>query len=442
MVMSIKRSFFAFTLLWLNLIAFGQNQENSPYSRFGIGELVDPHFSAQGNMGGWTAAYTDINFLNYLNPASLGTLSATSMELGMYGRHNTLKDRFSQNTQWGGNLSHLALGFPIRNPVNDAMNKIERNFFWGTGLTVTPFSRTSYNIRTIEFVEGAGRVRRNYSGDGGTYKILLGNGFRYKDFSVGLNAGLLLGSIERERIIALDDFINSFTEYFEDKQTFRSFLWSAGAQYRLWLKKPDKNAAKRISRYIMLGAYGNTSTALKTELDRNYIKANDLLKVVDTILSEQGTRFNTRMPGQYTLGASFVDENKLRIGFDFTQTLWSQFESPLDNIQMKNTWSLNTGFEYIPNINSIGKFTNRVRYRAGVRLGQDPRSFNDQLNRFEISAGVGLPFVISREVSYLHLGVSYGKIYGNNIPVTENYFRINFGFTFIDNSWFVKRKFY
>jgi hypothetical protein len=439
--MSIVKSVCAFCFLTLCTVIQAQNQENSPYSRFGIGELTDPFLSAQGNMGGWTAAYTDGYFINYLNPASLGNLSATSLELGLYGRHNTLKDRFSSSQQWGGNLSHLSLGFPIKNPVNDAINKKDRKFFWGTALTLTPFSRTSYNIRTLSLLEGVGRVRRNYSGQGGTYKIYLGNGFRYKDLSAGINLGLLTGSIERERIIALDDFPNSFTEFFEDKQAFRAFIWNAGMQYRIWLKKPDPNAAKRISRYLIIGAYGNTAHALNTELDLVYTKANELLRVADTILVERGQKFDTSLPAEYTIGLAYVQENKWRMGADFTSRRWSRFENPYDNTQLNNTWSVQAGLEYIPDFASIGRFTNRVRYRIGGRLGKDPRAFNQQLNTFEINAGVGLPFVVSREVSFLHLGISYGQIYGD-IPLTEQYFRVNFGFTFVDNSWFVKRKFY
>jgi hypothetical protein len=439
--MSMKNTLIAalFSLLLHALSA--QNQENSPYSRFGMGELTDPHLSAQGNMGGWTAAYIDNNFINYLNPASLGYLSVTSMEVGLYGRYNTLKDRFTSVNQWGGNLSHFSLGFPIKNPVNDAINKIDRKFFWGTAITLTPFTRTSYNIRTVEFVEGAGRIRRNYSGDGGTYKLFLGNGFRYKDLSAGINIGILTGSIDRNREIALADVINSYTEFFEERQTYRSFIWNAGVQQRIWIKRPDKNAAKRISRYLILGAYGNSSTRLNSSLDRIFTKSNDLVRLVDTILAERDTRFQTSLPASFTAGLAYVEEGKWRAGLDFNSSFWSTFQNATDNRQLNDTWSLNAGVEFIPDISSIGRYTNKIRYRAGVRIGQDPRVFESQLNRFEVNAGFGLPFIVSREVSFMHIGFTYGSLYGN-VPLREQYFRVNFGFTFVDNGWFIKRKFY
>lgn len=436
-----KKTLFAAYCLLISLTMFAQNQENSPYSRFGMGEFTDPHFSAQGNMGGWTAGYIDPNFINYLNPASLGYLSVTSLEVGMYGRLNTLQDRFTRVNQWGGNLSHLALGIPIKNPVNDAINKVDRKFFWGTAITLTPFTRTSYNIRTVDFVEGAGRIRRNYSGQGGTYKLYWGNGIRYKDFSAGLNIGFLTGSIDRDRIISMEDVANSFSEFFEDRQTYRSFIWNTGVQQRVWLKRPDKNAAKRVSRYLVLGAYGNSPTRLSSTVDRVYTTANEILRIVDTLVDERNVRFRTSLPGAFTLGLSYVEENKLRAGIDFNSAFWSGFENATDSRELRDAWSINAGFEFIPDANSIGRYTNKIRYRAGVRIGQDPRVFESQLNRFEINAGFGLPFVISREVSFMHIGLTYGSIYGD-IPLREQYFRVNFGFTFVDNGWFIKRKFY
>jgi len=440
--MSINRLLAIAFFFALLIPASGQNQENSPYTRFGLGELTDPFFSAQGQMGGWTASYQDPYFTNYLNPASLGYLTATSMELGLYGRNNTLEDRFGKTTQWGGNLSHLSLAFPIMNPINDALNKKDRKFFWGSAITLTPFSRVSYNIRTVEFVEGVGRVRRQYSGNGGTYKLFLGNGFRYKDFSFGANFGLLMGSIENSRQIILDDFTYSFTENFRDDQVFRSFLWNAGAQYRLWLRRPRIDEAKRISRYMVFGVYGNSENNLRNELSRNYLKFSDILQVVDTILSEEGVRYNTKLPAQITMGLSYVQENKIRFGLDYSMAGWNAYNSPIDGSTLQNTWSINAGGEYIPDISSISNYFNKIRYRAGFRIAKDPRVFNDQLNLFEINAGVGLPFIVSREVSFLHLGFTYGQLSGTNAPISERFFRINFGFTFIDNTWFVKRRFY
>ena len=55
---------------------------NSPYSRLGFGELLDPQFAAQRGMGGISAAYQDYYHSNFVNPAAIGFLRSTSFEVG------------------------------------------------------------------------------------------------------------------------------------------------------------------------------------------------------------------------------------------------------------------------------------------------------------------------------------------------------------------------
>lgn len=71
-------------------IAQEKPREFSPYSRFGIGDLADPHFGAVSHLGGIAAAFTDRNQLNADNPASLGALRSTAFEVGVSTKYTTL----------------------------------------------------------------------------------------------------------------------------------------------------------------------------------------------------------------------------------------------------------------------------------------------------------------------------------------------------------------
>ncbi|MCR6719329.1 MAG: hypothetical protein NVV59_03345 [Chitinophagaceae bacterium] len=57
-------------------------QDNSPYSRFGLGDLVPNTNINTRAMGGISAGYTDFKSINYNNPASFGSFS------GHQGKHN------------------------------------------------------------------------------------------------------------------------------------------------------------------------------------------------------------------------------------------------------------------------------------------------------------------------------------------------------------------
>ena len=63
---------FYLTILVLIISAFEPvlAQDNSPYSRYGIGDLVPSTNIANRSMGGISAGYTDYLSVNFNNPAS------------------------------------------------------------------------------------------------------------------------------------------------------------------------------------------------------------------------------------------------------------------------------------------------------------------------------------------------------------------------------------
>ena len=70
-------------LLILPSIIWGQAQDNSPYSRFGIGDISDNNFYYSRFMGGLGASFTSPYTINIVNPASLAYLGATSFDVGV-----------------------------------------------------------------------------------------------------------------------------------------------------------------------------------------------------------------------------------------------------------------------------------------------------------------------------------------------------------------------
>ena len=57
-------------------------QENSPYSRYGLGDLTPNHNMFTRGMGGISAATNDNRSINFTNPASLSNLALTLFDLG------------------------------------------------------------------------------------------------------------------------------------------------------------------------------------------------------------------------------------------------------------------------------------------------------------------------------------------------------------------------
>lgn len=429
--------------LLMSTISVAQN-ENSPYSRFGIGNLNNPFLTHQIGLGGLSAAFSDAELLNYKNPASLGSLRSTSFDVGIYGRYNQLTDQVRTTEQYGGNLSYFSFAFPIKNPLNDALDRKERRFFWGAGFTLIPFSDVSYNITTTDFVPNVGRVTRQFTGTGGTYRLMLNNGWKYDDFSWGFNAGLLFGKLNRDQLVFLEDITNHFTDILEEEEVINAFTFDFGLQYDIVFNAKAAKEDNKPKKFLTLGLYGNNNQRFNSERTLLIHRANSVTNpfIRDTILFDEGVRERGTLPLSITGGAMYTHSKKYRFGLDYTFTRWSDFVQPGSTTTQLDSWQLNGGFEYIPNASSITNYLQKVRYRFGFNVGMDPRVIGDQLSFYEVTLGLGLPFVVSREVSQLHFSVSYGYLGAQNAPITERYFRFNLGYTFLDNTWFVKRRFY
>ena len=65
-------------------------QENSPYSRFGLGNLTPAQNNLNRAMGGLTAAYHNFQSVNFTNPASYANLKITTYDIGLDYSSRTL----------------------------------------------------------------------------------------------------------------------------------------------------------------------------------------------------------------------------------------------------------------------------------------------------------------------------------------------------------------
>ena len=109
----LKRTFSIFSALFISSIAFAQ--ENSPYSRYGVGDVVPNQNVVSRGMGGIGAAYSDFQSLNFVNPASLGGVRSTVFDLGADIDIRNLKSNQSPAKFQSVNtlISYLQIGFPI-----------------------------------------------------------------------------------------------------------------------------------------------------------------------------------------------------------------------------------------------------------------------------------------------------------------------------------------
>ncbi|MFK7935153.1 MAG: hypothetical protein AB8G22_16695 [Saprospiraceae bacterium] len=446
-----RYAFLLFTIL-LSLTVSAQTNsgsgvtDNSPYSRLGLGDLVNQNFAAANGMGNLSATLHDGLHLNILNPASYAHLQATAFEVGFYGEYASLQSGEQATNFWNGNLNYLAVGFPIKNPINKVLDRDKSPWGWGMNISLTPYSRVGYDIETDVQIDTL-QTSNFFRGTGGTYKILWGNGVRYKNLSFGVNAGFIFGKISNERIVTLDNADSHFFfNELSDEFSVNGFVWNAGIQYDIILdqKETTTNAAFTGKRLI-IGAYGNSTTGIETNTSQLYtrlpVPATFGIRA-DTITATSGVIEPGQLPAEFSFGLMYENTNKFRAGANMHYGYWSGYENANQDEVLSDSYEFSAGIEITPDILSYNNYWKKVRYRFGGFYGNDPRSFQgEQLQRYGVTLGFGLPIILPRQqTSYVNFALEAGR-FGLTDSLHENYLRMTLGFTLTDNTWFFKRKF-
>lgn len=422
-----------------------QPKDNSPFSRFGIGDLINQNFVSTIGMGGLSAAQHDPLHLNILNPASLGFLRATAFEVGFNGEYSTLENKGESASGWNGNLNYIAIGFPLKNPINEVLDRKLSQIGWGMNLALVPYSIVGYDIQTEAQVDTL-QITNRFRGSGGTYRFLWGNAVRYKDLSVGVNLGYIFGKVSNRRYVFFENLPTHY--YYNDllsEYSISGFNWNIGVQYDYVFKKAKKDGvALPTGKKITIGAYGNSATSFSTNSDELFTRLPipSSFSGVDTISSQQGIIGSGQLPAEFSIGLMYQKVNKFKIGINYKTAQWSQYENDAQPEDLLNTYQVAFGGEYIPDFLSYNRYLKKVRYRFGAFYGTDARSFNgEQLQEYGVSLGFGLPIILPRQqTSFINFALEAGK-FGLSDSLNETYIRMSVGFTLNDNTWFFKRKF-
>lgn len=460
--MSISKifSYILISFTFLNA-SFGQGslntpKINSPYSRIGLGDFVEQEFVASATMGGMGATFHDNFHMNTINPASFGYLKSTAYELGLNSTYTYTKASTKNFDNWSGNLGYLAIGFPLKNPINQILDKRKPSKYdWGMGLSLTPYTIVGYNLQIKNYVDGIGNQTYQYVGKGGTYKINWSNALKYKDISFGVNLGYFFGKISKEQYINFDDLSGAYyNDYFTNESNVGGFIWSAGAQYDYVFKKLNENkelvpTGKRIT----FGLSGNLNNAitiksaqLKERISYQYSKTNSSgssIYSTDTIVSPSTTiKSSGNLPATINAGVNYQNDNKYKIGLQLSYSAWAGALSEFSADELRNSFKVSVGGEFIPDYISYNNYFKRIRYRYGAFYLSDPRTLNDQqMKKFGVSFGFGFPIILPRQqTSFVNLGVEVGQNAIKN-SLEQTYCKISIGFTLNDNGWFYKRRY-
>ena len=420
-------------------------KQNSPLSRFGLGDPVDQFHAAPAGMGGLQTVFQDPFHLNVQNPASLANLQATSFEIGLYGRASDLQDSGGSATAYQGNLRYIALGFPLRNPINLSLERQLNSWNGGMAFSLAPTTLVGYDLELEGFDENTGPTSNSLKGTGGAYRFTWSTALRYRGLSGGLNVNYNFGKLTNSRILVFDSIPEALATEFLDEISLSGFTLGYGVQYAFNFTDLNEEGLKVPNGKRVLvgvnGGLGGTVDSRSSLLFRKFSPTANV-SVRDTVRYEDNLPGEIDLPVSYNFGVAYEEANRIFVGAEYGRESYGNYRnSARPEEQLADVTRIAAGVQFIPNATSYNNYWARVRYRLGARMEDDPRVINGvQARRNAVTAGLGFPIQLPRQqVSFLDLAVEYGK-FGVPDVLDETYVQLTLGFSLNDNSWFFKRK--
>lgn len=435
----------------------GFSQDNSPYSRYGLGDMVPSTNTNSRGMGGIAAGYSDILSINFNNPASYGSFQTLKeqtakkiakgraiLDIGINFENRTLREPNNINKFTASNalFSHVQVGIPLKPN-------------WGLSFGLRPVTRISYKLNKRELLTDPNTglpidsaVTLN-EGDGGSYLASLGLGHKINlggghSLSLGINGGYFFGKQDYStRRSIFNDSISYTSGNFQTVTSYGNLYFNAGMQYQAKLKE---------DLYLTIGLNGNWEQKLNASQDvirETYFfdESSGYIRI-DSVYDQRNIKGNIVYPSSYTAGfvvERFSSGKKAGwlIGIDYVQSKWSDYRSyGVADPSVKDKWELRAGVQLRP-IPKANYFSN-IAYRAGAFFGPDYIHVNQKLPVFGATLGVGLPLRNysrqNEQFTLINLAFEFIKRGNNDNLLKENIFRLSAGFSLSD-LWFLKRKY-
>ncbi|WP_233164642.1 outer membrane protein transport protein [Pedobacter sp. ASV28] len=422
-------------LLLIGSAAVAQITVQSPYSKFGIGNIQGSLLPQLRSMGGISAGVfktSYINNINMQNPASYAGINLTTLDIGMSGSFTQLKSGSLSENSFNSSLSHVAMAFPIS--LKSALS-----------VGILPYSELGYNFKNTMSVgtttDNTKTVDYIYAGEGGLSKAYLGYGIQFGDhFRVGANLEYLFGNLIQSRSTEYVNEVGAINSRNQVKNSVYGLNFSYGVQYDFRL---DNKTA------LVIGYSGSSSSNLNSERSQyitQYLKnsVGEELTALDTLEFSEGAKTKLKLPLIHNFGFTVQRDNKWVVGADYRMGKWSGLSIAGVNQNLQDTYGFSVGGQFTPDITAINGYFKRVDYRLGFAYDKTYIQMNNQdVKQMAITFGLGLPLSSYARSSFYKMNVSAelgrrGK--ASNGLLQEQYLNLRLGFM-LNDKWFQRFKF-
>lgn len=433
----------------------------SPYTMYGIGELLTPGSAQMRSMGGVGIALRNYGQINPMNPAaaSIAPQKSFLFDVSFDGTHyRNRQQKFNAEgvritpdamaVYNGANIHSISLTFPLAKRM-------------GLSFSISPYSSVGYNIKTTDENQDnwadIGRIQYGHNGEGDISEVKLSYGWApWQKFSIGVAARYYWGGVTRNYQAAASDVITGSGVYASTKGTDRYVV--NNVKFQLGMQWSPINTETKV---FTLGATYDFGGELKPKRESYIYTDNVVNSITPNPVRDQIKGMELRVPHQLGVGIFFRNRT-MAWGADYLYAAWGgdnatkQENSTLSTIDVRyyDTHTVKLGFEITPRSNDVRNYLNRISYRVGTRIGNYYQTFAGQvINTYALTAGLGLPLKIWG-VSTVNIGFEYGHMSAKN-PVNvngrmvglvkQNTFKFTLGFSLFSadtaDYWFVKQKY-
>ena len=407
-----KIVFFSCFIL-MSLSSFSQSISSSPYSLYGVGSLYDSDFGSIPSIGSSGIALPSDNFINNLNPASLGYMPLNHFMFDLGGKAIATTYQSGSRSEKRNNFqfSHIAFAFPVTKKS-------------GFSAALRPYSSAAFKISNLKLpIENS---QESYyltaAGSGGLNNFDFSYGYRLGNkLALGLSATWLFGNTTDERSYLISNSLTTINK----ETSYHGVRATLGAQYKIDSTLTIASTFKAPSRVRASKVQSAESVTGETETVFEYNQASDT--------------DDYYLPLEIGIGISKRFKNNLNMTLDYEKSLWNDTNQSELFGDFVNQDRFALGFTFKAK-KDTRKYWDKIQYSAGANFDTGYLEVDGKrVNNAALSVGLSLP--IENTFSALNISYSYGQkgSVSDNL-IKENYHKISLNLS-LDGIWFVKRKF-
>ena len=347
-----KHTLCALLLTMVTGMAIAQNNTNSPYTRYGYGDLSDQSFGNSKAMGGIAFGLRDGAQINPLNPASYTAIDSLTFifEGGVSLQNMNISGGGEKLNAKNSSFDYLAMQFRLHPRV--AMS-----------IGLLPFSNIGYNVsKNNEPTSTSPYSTKSLVGEGGLHQLYVGAGVKIlKNLSVGVNASYFWGDMTRSLTMLYPNTASANSYISQTTVSVSDYKLDFGVQYTQELSKKHS---------VTIGAVFSP----KHKLNNDYTVTTQV-----STTNSNNLDATLELPNVFGVGFTYNYDKRLTVGADYSLQQWSKAKFGVNTSddavrkEFNETYTycdrhkISVGAEYIPNL--IGRsYLSHIKYLSLIHI--------------------------------------------------------------------------